>query len=168
MTPRFKEPTTTGGIQGPPYIPGTPPQYDPLGNVTGGVGPGSTLLGPTPTPQPTDMIPPLTGPNSDRMGGNTASTDPGAAWRNNVTMANPAPLPQGQSAANIVGDYLSSIGQAQAATPPAGPAPNVAQAAATAPPDRPVAPPPGILGTINNGIAGAGDWLKKQIPPLSF
>jgi len=45
------------------------PQVDPLGGVTGPMAPpapGSSTQGVPPTWQPTDQIPPLTGPGSDR------------------------------------------------------------------------------------------------------
>lgn len=183
MTP--SEPLSTGGIQGPPYIPGTMPGVNPLGDVT-----GAPLVPPGPTPQPTDMIPPLTGPNSDRMAGISPGMGPGDAWAARVNTALP-PMPQGQSAAGAALQALGLTGgpsQAGAGPPvgvgpadaaggaiplpgglPTGSAPSFG---AMAPPtglpppqtgpasDRAV-PPPGLL-------EQAGGWLKRNVPPLQF
>lgn len=155
--PGMPQPTT------PTMIPGTSqplvmPQYDPMGGVTGPMAPpapGSSTQGYPAAPQPTDIIPPLTGPNSDRMAGNTPNTDPGQAWRNAVTTANPAPLPAGQSAAGAVGGAIAdNVGswmanQNTAGLPQQGPTPGGA----------PLPAPQSLLDM-------APDWLKKAVPPF--
>jgi hypothetical protein len=178
-----------------PVIPGTPqqtplpfmPQFDPTGSVTGQMappGPGSSTQGWNPTPQPTDMVPPMTGPNSDRFAGNTASTDPGQAWRNAVTMANPAPLPEGQSAASALFGGMGGgapgasgltpsvsnagatyngmpVSDAPMAAPPSGPGLGQPGAPMAGPGADRNLPPPGLL-------EQGGNWLKKNLPPLRF
>lgn len=167
------------GTPGPPYVPGTGPQFDPMGVPTGQTtpaAPGSSTQGWPGAPQPTDMIPPQTGPNSDRMAGISPGMSPGEAWAAKVNTALP-PMPQGQSGLSTVLGALApspawAAQQNAAGLPQQGPPmppPPIEQQAAMAPPDRPMpAPPPGILDQVNSGIAGAGDWLKKQIPPLRF
>lgn len=176
--PKFGDPTETGGIT-PPYIPGTMPQYDPMGNPTGPSSPGapgSSTLGYPPMAQPNDMVPPLTGPNSDRGAGIAPGMSPGDAWAAKVNTALP-PMPQGQSGLSAVLGALApspawAAQQNAAGMPPQGPpmpAPPIEQQAAMAPPDRPMpGAPPGIIDQVNSGIAGAGDWLKRNVPPLRF
>lgn len=172
-TPGPTQPMTPTHPGGPPIVPGEPkytgspgggmplPGVNPLGDVT-----GAPLNPPPIAPQPTDMMPPLTGPNSDRAAGIAPGMSPGDAWAARVNTALP-PMPQGQSGLTAaLGALMPGAAAAPAGPPP--PAPNVAQAAAMSPPDRPVSAPPGILDQVNSGIAGAGDWLKRNVPPLRF
>jgi hypothetical protein len=158
--PRGKEGWPTQPPEGPPYIPGTPPlgpppfqmpQYDPLGNPSGPAGPGvpaATPMGYPPVPQPTDMVPPMAGPGSDRMSAAVGPTQLGGLGS----------LPEGQSAASML------LGSPQARfdnpmgspiTPPGGGVPAGPGAGPVMPPpmagpgsDR--TPPPGLLEGLGN------------------
>jgi hypothetical protein len=150
-----------------PFIPGTPPlqmpQYDPNGYPTGPASPpapGSSTQGYPGLPQPTDMIPPMTGPGSDRMSAAVGPTQLGGLGS----------LPEGQSAfSTLLGNVQDRFNNPMASpiTPPGGGVPAGAAGGPVMPPpqtgpgsDR--TPPPGLLGSLG----GIPDFLKRNIPPF--
>lgn len=145
--------TYTPDVNLPPPMP--MPQYDSMGNPTGPMAPpapGSSTQGYPVPPQPTDMIPPMTGPGSDRMSAAVGPTQLGGLGS----------LPQGQSAASMLfGSPQARFDNPMASsiTPPgggvpAGPAPGPAMPPPMAGPQSDRAPPPGLLDGLTTYLSG--------------
>lgn len=140
----------------PPPMP--MPQYDPMG--TGPTGPmappapGSSTQGYPVPPQPTDMIPPMTGPGSDRMSAAVGPTQLGGLGS----------LPTGQSAASLL--FGGGGGAPPMAPPPAAPAAGPVMPPPQTGPQSDRMAPPGLLDSLGGGINQAQAALKRWIPPF--
>jgi hypothetical protein len=131
------------------------PQFDPMGNPTGPMAPpapGSSTQGYDVPPQPTDMIPPQTGPGADRMSAAVGPTQLGGLGS----------LPQGQSAAGALFGGIQDRFNNPMASPitppgggvPAGPPEGAMPQPPMAGPGSDRAPPPGMLDALSSYFGG--------------